>query len=161
MRWEHASTGEAVQAETGRDWAQKRLVPSLAPGKFATRVITHQVNPSLHISYDLRRLRLKGFISRKPGTTRYELTPDGRHTSLFLARLYQRVLRPAMAAAAEPPWKADIPIRCAKSSIDSTKPSNRCSNKHTCSTNPLLLHPCSPKRDSSAQISGQGSRLVC
>jgi hypothetical protein len=58
---------------------------------------------------DLRRLRLKGFISRKPGTTRYELTPYGRHTSLFLARLYQRVLRPGLAAAVEPPWKTDVP----------------------------------------------------
>ena len=61
------------------------------------------------MTYDLRRLRLKGFISRKPGTTRYELTPYGRHTSLFLARLYQRVLRPGLAAAVEPPWKTDIP----------------------------------------------------
>jgi len=58
---------------------------------------------------DLRRLRLKGFISRKPGTTRYELTPYGRHPSFFLARLYQRVLRPGLAAAVEPPWKTDVP----------------------------------------------------
>ena len=61
------------------------------------------------MTYDLRRLRLKGFISRKPGTTCYELTPYGRHTSLFLARLYQRVLRPGLVAAVEPPWKTDIP----------------------------------------------------
>jgi hypothetical protein len=61
------------------------------------------------MTYDLRRLRLKGFIGRKPRTTRYELTPYGRHTSLFLARLYQRVLRPALAAAAESPGKTDVP----------------------------------------------------
>lgn len=65
------------------------------------------------MTYDLRRLRLKGFICRKPRTTCYELTPYGRHTSLFLARLYQRVLRPGLAAAVEPPWKTDTahPLR--------------------------------------------------
>jgi hypothetical protein len=61
------------------------------------------------MTYDLRRLRLKGLICRKPGTSRYELTPYGRNTSLFLARLYQRVLRPGLAAAVEPPWKVDVP----------------------------------------------------
>jgi hypothetical protein len=61
------------------------------------------------MTYDLRRLRRKGFIGRQPGTTRYELTPDGRHTSLFLVRLYQRVLRPGLAAAVQPPWKVDVP----------------------------------------------------
>lgn len=29
--------------------------------------------------------------------------------SLFLARLYQRVLRPGLAAAVEPPWKVPVP----------------------------------------------------
>jgi hypothetical protein len=57
---------------------------------------------------DLRRLRRKGLIARQSGSTRYELTPYGRHTSLFLVRLYQRVLRPGLAAAVEPPWKVDM-----------------------------------------------------
>ena len=63
-----------------------------------------QYKPS-HMTYDLRRLRLKGLICRKPGTHSYELTPYGRNTSLFLSRIYQRVLRPGLAAAIEPPWK--------------------------------------------------------
>jgi len=61
------------------------------------------------MTYDLRRLRRKGFICRQSGSTRYELTPYGRYTSLFLVRLYQRVLRPGLAAAVEPPWKVDVP----------------------------------------------------
>jgi hypothetical protein len=61
------------------------------------------------MTYDLRRLRRKGFICRQSGSTRYELTAYGRHTSLFLVRLYQRVLRPGLAAAVEPPWKVDVP----------------------------------------------------
>jgi len=61
------------------------------------------------MTYDLRRLRLKGLICRKSGTTAYELTPYGRYLSLFLSRLYQRVLRPGLSAAVEPPWKVDVP----------------------------------------------------
>ena len=61
------------------------------------------------MTYDLRRLRLKGLITRKPGSTCYELTPYGRNMSLFLSRLYQRVLRPGLSAAVEPPWKVDTP----------------------------------------------------
>ena len=61
------------------------------------------------MTYDLRRLRLKGFICRKAGTHAYELTPYGRHTSLFLTRLYQRALRPGLAAASEPPGKVQPP----------------------------------------------------
>jgi len=50
------------------------------------------------MTYDLRRLRRKGFICRQAESTRYELTPYGRYTSLFLVRLYQRVLPPGLAA---------------------------------------------------------------
>ena len=61
------------------------------------------------MTYDLRRLRLKGLICRRPGTSRYERTPYGRNTRLFLARLYQRVFRPGLAAAVEPPCKVEVP----------------------------------------------------
>jgi hypothetical protein len=89
------------------------------PAGFRHRQLRHYVAALLgreladyrpgQMTYDLRRLRLKGLICRRPGTTRYELTPYGRNTSLFLARLYQRVLRPGLAAAVEPPWKVDVP----------------------------------------------------
>ena len=54
-----------------------------------------------------RRLRLKGLICRKARSHSCELTPYGRDISLFLSRVYQRVLRPGLAAAAEPPWKVE------------------------------------------------------
>jgi len=60
-------------------------------------------------TYDLRRLRLKGLIIRKPGTTCYELPPSGRNMSVFLSRLYQRALRPGLSAAVEPCWQVDTP----------------------------------------------------
>lgn len=61
------------------------------------------------MTYDLRRLRLKGLICRKARSHSYEVTPYGRNISLFLARVYQRVLRPGLAAAAQPPWNVEPP----------------------------------------------------
>lgn len=50
------------------------------------------------MSYDLRRLRLKGIISRTPATNRYFLTPYGLKVSLFMTRLNARIFRPGFAA---------------------------------------------------------------
>jgi len=49
------------------------------------------------MTYDLRRLRLKGVITRIPDTHRYLLTPIGRRIALFFAKTYARVLRPGLA----------------------------------------------------------------
>ena len=58
------------------------------------------------MTYDLRRLRLKGIIARLPHTNRYIVTPYGWKLTRFFSRLEARVLRPVMAALAhtEPPW---------------------------------------------------------
>lgn len=50
------------------------------------------------MTYDLRRLRLKGIIWRVPHTHRYVLTPYGRKVALFFTRLHARVFRPGFAA---------------------------------------------------------------
>jgi hypothetical protein len=50
------------------------------------------------MSYDLRRLRLKGIIWRVPHAHRYLLTPYGCKVVLFLTRLHARVFRPGFAA---------------------------------------------------------------
>lgn len=50
---------------------------------------------SSQMSYDLRRLRLKGLIARQPGTNRYRVTPYGLNLAAMLTKLHQRVLRPA------------------------------------------------------------------
>jgi hypothetical protein len=49
------------------------------------------------MTYDLRRLRLKGFIQRLPGKHRYVLTPLGRRVALFFSKTYARILRPGLA----------------------------------------------------------------
>jgi hypothetical protein len=50
------------------------------------------------LSYDLRRLRLKGIIWRVPNTHRYLITPYGCKVALFFTRLNARLFRPGLAA---------------------------------------------------------------
>ena len=46
------------------------------------------------MTYDLRRLRLKGMIQRVPGKNRYMLTRRGIRWALFLTKVYSRIVRP-------------------------------------------------------------------
>lgn len=50
------------------------------------------------LTYDLRRLRLKGMIWRIPHSHRYRITPYGCKVALFFTRLHGSVFRPAFAA---------------------------------------------------------------
>jgi hypothetical protein len=50
------------------------------------------------LSYDLRRLRLKGLIWRVPQSHHYQLTPYGCKVALFFTRLNARLFRPGFAA---------------------------------------------------------------
>jgi hypothetical protein len=51
------------------------------------------------ITYQLRRLRLHGLIERIPESFRYRVTDFGLRIALFFTRTYNRLLRPALAAA--------------------------------------------------------------
>jgi hypothetical protein len=53
------------------------------------------------MSYHLRRLRLKGLITRIPGTHRYEVTDEGLKATLFYTGSHSRVIRPLAAALYE------------------------------------------------------------
>jgi hypothetical protein len=46
------------------------------------------------MTYDLRRLRLKGLIYRIPHTHRYTATSYGLKVAFFYTKLYVRILRP-------------------------------------------------------------------
>jgi hypothetical protein len=50
------------------------------------------------MTYDLRRLRLKGLIARVPTTHRYTVTTYGLRVALFCSKLFLRILRPAWPA---------------------------------------------------------------
>jgi hypothetical protein len=67
------------------------------------------------MSYDLRRLRLKGLIVRLPHSNSYLLTPDGQRTAVFYVKVHDRLLRPLLAANAPP---APLPLRQALRTIE-------------------------------------------
>ena len=51
------------------------------------------------MTYQLRRLRLRGWIERTPKTHRYRLTPGGLRLAWFYTRAHARLLRPGLAQA--------------------------------------------------------------
>src|SRR5215467_6567029 len=59
--------------------------------------VTSQQYTASQMTYDLRRLRLKGLIFRPPKTHRYFLTPHGWKIARLFTRLEARVFRPALA----------------------------------------------------------------
>jgi hypothetical protein len=48
------------------------------------------------MSYDLRRLRLKGLLLRLPHSQRYVLTSLGRRVALFMSKSFARIVRPVL-----------------------------------------------------------------
>lgn len=64
---------------------------------------------SSQMSYDLRRLRLKGLIARIPHSQRYTLTELGVKVVVFFTKLYERLFRPGLAALVpDQPWPSDL-----------------------------------------------------
>src|SRR5262249_16660471 len=91
------------------------------------------------MTYDLRRLRLKGLIHRIPNTHRYTATSYGLKVAFFYTKLYVRILRPnwpALLPEADPFPRA---LRAALDGLDheihklheeaTLAPSNTCSNR--------------------------------
>ena len=75
------------------------LIAGLIPG-YSARQMT----------YDLRRLRRKGFIQRIPRTQRYELTSQGRRLAVLLTKTYTRIVNPSLAEL-DPALPDDIAAR--------------------------------------------------
>jgi hypothetical protein len=96
----------------------------LLPKGFTNRDLRQHVSGILgyslssgQMSYDLRRLRLHGFIERLHRTRRYNVTQLGLHTALFISRSYLRLLQPGLSSLpAHPP--APSPLRKAIDSVD-------------------------------------------
>src|SRR6266705_2255494 len=70
------------------------------------------------MTYQLRRLRLHGLIERLPNSFRYRVTDFGFRAALFFTRLYNRLLRPGLAAALPTLHAADGPLKQAFDRID-------------------------------------------
>jgi hypothetical protein len=88
------------------------LVFRLLPRGFSNQDLREHMAPLLGISaeefspgrmtYDLRRLRLHGFIERIPKSHQYQLTDFGRNAAVFLSRAYTRLVQPGLASATGP-----------------------------------------------------------
>ena len=63
------------------------------------------------ITYQLRRLRLHGLIERLPNSFRYQVTNFGFRVALFFTRTYNRLLRPALAAALPALCSVNTPLK--------------------------------------------------
>ena len=75
-----------------------------AVGGFTNRSLRARVATLLGVpytqaqmSYDLRRLRLKGLVTRLPHSHTYRLTPDGLRVAVFYVKVHDRLLRPLLA----------------------------------------------------------------
>jgi len=74
---------------------------------------------SAQMTYDLRRLRLKGLIRRVPHSNRYVLTPDGVRWAVFYAKLQNRLLGPLLDAdQAHAPGELREALRTIDRSLD-------------------------------------------
>jgi hypothetical protein len=70
---------------------------------------------SSQMTYDLRRLRLHGLITRVPGTNTYTLTPEGLRVAVFFTKLHRRLLAPLLEADRPP---APATVRRALSTLE-------------------------------------------
>jgi hypothetical protein len=70
------------------------------------------------ITYQLRRLRLHGLIERLPNSFRYRVTEFGFKAALFFTRVYNRILRPGLAAVLPNLRAVDAPLKRAFDQIN-------------------------------------------
>ena len=99
------------------------LVFRLLPRGFCNRELREHWAPLLgedasaltqgRMTYQLRRLRLHGLIERLPHSFRYRVTTFGFRAALFFTRLYNRLLRPGLAAAIPALRAVDAPLKLA------------------------------------------------
>ena len=99
------------------------LVFRLLPHGFANRDLRALLAPLLgrqpgtitagQMSYDLRRLRGHGLITRVPGSHRYRVTDTGLHHAMLLTHIHTRLLQPGLAALTDPDPPLPTPLRTA------------------------------------------------
>ena len=80
--------------------------------------VTSDPYTASHMTYDLRRLRLKGLIFRPPKTHRYFLTPHGWKIARLFTRLEARVFRPAIAMFTSNDAVLPFPLRASLHRVD-------------------------------------------
>jgi hypothetical protein len=91
---------------------QALLVFRLLPGGFLNRDLRGLLAGLLgkqpgdltagQVTYDLRRLRAHGLITRIPRSHRYRITDTGLHHAMLLTHIHTRVLQPGLAQLTDP-----------------------------------------------------------
>jgi hypothetical protein len=105
------------------------VVFRLSPAGFTTRMFREHLAPLLGsapasmtagaMTYDLRRLRLHGLITRIPHTHRYKVTSQGLRIAVFFHAVYARTLRPGLALTLAPTVRfGPTPLRTAFDNLD-------------------------------------------
>jgi len=105
------------------------VVCRLAPAGFSNRMLREHMAPLLGptpalmtagaMTYDLRRFRLHGLITRIPHTQRYIVTPQGLRIAAFFRTVHARILRPGTAVAGLPSCAtSSVPLRIAFDRLD-------------------------------------------
>ena len=80
--------------------------------------VTSEQYTASQMTYDLRRLRLKGLIFRPPKTNRYFVTPYGWKVARLFSPLEARVFRPAMGMFTANDAVLPFPLRQALDRVD-------------------------------------------
>jgi hypothetical protein len=102
---------------------QALLVFGLLPNGFLNRDLRsllagllgkhpHEISTG-QISYDLRRLRAHGLITRIPKTHRYQISNTGLHHAMLITHLHTRLLQPGLAQLTDPDPPAPSTLRTA------------------------------------------------
>ena len=102
---------------------QALLIHRLLPRGFTNRELRTLIAPLLgknpeditagKMTYDLRRLREHGLITRIPHSRRYQVTDTGLHQALLFTHAHDHLLRPALAQIADPSPPAPARLRTA------------------------------------------------
>jgi hypothetical protein len=111
---------------------QVLLIFRLLPGGFTNRDLRGLLAQLLgkpritagQMSYDLRRLRAHGLITRIPHTHRYRVTDTGLHHAMLLTHVHNRLLEPGLAQLTETRTHPSPP-RCARSHATTSNNSTR------------------------------------
>jgi hypothetical protein len=72
----------------------------------------HGIKPG-QVTYDLRRLRAHGLISRVPGSHRYRVSDTGLHDAMLITHIDTHLLRPGLAQLTDPDPPAPSALRTA------------------------------------------------
>ena len=100
---------------------QALLIFRLLPNGFCNRDLRELLAELLgrpqitagQMTYDLRRLRAHGLITRIPGSHRYRITDTGMHHAMLLTHVHTRLLQPGLAQLADPDPPTPTTLRTA------------------------------------------------